>query len=167
MNNNPTQHRKKYIMRGDPQMMLHLNKILYNELTAINQYFLHARMYKDKGLNALNEKVYQGSIEEMQHADMLIERILFLEGVPNLQNLGQLMIGATVREMLECDAKLEQQGLADLKPALAYAEQIQDIGSRDLLEKIVQNEEEHLEWLDIQLRQIEEIGLNDYCQTQM
>jgi bacterioferritin len=154
-------------MRGDPQMLQHLNKILYNELTAINQYFLHARMYKDKGLRALNEKEYQESIEEMRHADLLIERILFLEGLPNLQDLGKLMIGENVKEMLECDLRLELHGVADLKPAIEYAEQIRDYVSRDLLEIILKNEEEHIDWLEVQLKLVEQLGLENYCLSQI
>lgn len=154
-------------MRGDPEMIKHLNKILYNELTAINQYFLHARMYKDKGLTKLNAKEYQESIEEMKHADMLIERILFLEGLPNLQDLGKLLIGENIKEMLECDLRLEHNGLADLRPAIQYAESIRDYVSRDLLKTILKNEEEHIDWLEIQLKLIAEMGVENYCQSQI
>jgi bacterioferritin len=154
-------------MRGDDQMIQHLNKILYNELTAINQYFLHARMYKDKGLNQLNKKEYEESIDEMKHADYLIERILFLEGLPNLQNLGKLMIGENVKEMLECDLQLEMRGLPDLKEAIIHAEKIHDYVSRDLLQKIIDNEEEHIDWLEIQLKLIEQVGIENYCQSQI
>ena len=154
-------------MRGDNQMLQHLNKILYNELTAINQYFLHARMFKDKGLNKLNKKEYEESIEEMRHADSLIERILFLEGLPNLQNLGKLMIGENVKEMLECDLQLELHALPDLKEAIIHAETIHDYVSRDLLLKIMSNEEEHVDWLEIQIKLIEQVGIENYCQSQI
>ena len=130
-------------MKGDPIIIQHLNKILGNELVAINQYFLHARMYKDWGLKHLADKEYHESIDEMKHADHLIERILFLEGLPNLQDLGKLKIGEDTQEMLECDLALEMEAIPDLKNAIAYAEDIHDYVSRDLFLEISDRSEEH------------------------
>ena len=132
-------------MKGDTKVIELLNKALTNELTAINQYFLHARMYKNWGFAKLNEKVYHESIDEMKHADQLIERILFLEGLPNLQNLDKLMIGENPREMLECDLKLELFAVPLLKTAVAYCESVQDYVSRELFEHILESEEEHID----------------------
>ncbi|WP_237065839.1 bacterioferritin [Microbulbifer guangxiensis] len=154
-------------MKGDPKVIEHLNKALGNELVAINQYFLHSRMFKDWGLKELADKEYHESIDEMKHADWLIERILFLEGIPNLQHLGKLYIGENTQEMLECDLKLETKAIPDLRDGIAYCESVRDYGSRELLEKILDSEEEHVDWLETQLSLIDKVGLQNYLQTQM
>lgn len=154
-------------MKSDPTVIKHLNKVLANELIAINQYFLHSRMYKDWGLNKLGDKEYEESIDEMKHADELIKRILFLEGLPNLQNLGKLLIGENTREMLECDLKLEMIAVPDLKEGIAYCESVNDYVSRDLLGKILDSEEEHVDWLETQLSLIQRIGLENYQQSML
>lgn len=154
-------------MKGDPKVIEFLNKALANELTAINQYFLHARMYKNWGFSKLNEKEYHESIDEMKHADQLIERILFLEGLPNLQNLGKLMIGENPEEMLRCDLKLELEAIPLLKEAIAYCESIKDYISSEVFEHILENEEEHVDWLETQFELIEKIGVQNYLQSQI
>ncbi|USD37108.1 MULTISPECIES: bacterioferritin [Ferrimonas] len=154
-------------MKADPKALAHLNKILFNELIAINQYFLHARMYKDWGLDRIAEKEYHESIDEMKHADKLIERILFLEGLPNLQSLGKLRIGEHTKEMLECDLALEMDAIPDLREGIAYCESIRDFVSRDLMQDILEEEEEHVDWLETQLDLIEKVGIQNYNQAQM
>ena len=152
-------------MRGDKTLISHLNRVLGNELVAINQYFLHAKMYKDWGLGELAEHEHHESIDEMKHADKLIERILFLQGLPNLQDLGKLMIGENVPEMLEADLKLEHIAHQDLKAGIQYAESIGDYVSRDLLAAILAAEEEHVDWLETQIGLIERLGLQNYLQS--
>lgn len=154
-------------MKGDPRVIEYLNKALKNELTAINQYFLHARMLQDWGLEVLGKKEYQESIEEMEHADELIKRVLFLEGLPNLQDLGKLRIGESVREVLECDLALEHQAIPDLRDAIEHCEQVRDYVSRELFSKILDNEEEHVDWLETQLALLDKVGEQNYMQSQM
>ncbi|MGY8814667.1 MAG: bacterioferritin [Gammaproteobacteria bacterium] len=154
-------------MKGDSKVIEHLNKVLKNELTAINQYFLHSRMLKDWGLMTLADKEFEESVDEMKHADQLIERILFLEGLPNLQELGKLMIGENTREILESDLKLERIAEPDLRDAIEYSEKVKDFVSRELFEEILQSEEEHIDFLETQLDLIEKVGLENYLQTKM
>lgn len=153
-------------MKGDPKVIEFLNKALKNELTAINQYFLHSRMLNDWGVTKLGKKEHDESIEEMHHADWLIERILFLEGLPNLQDLGKLMIGETVEEILECDLKVEQIAIPLLRDAIEYCESVRDYVSRDLFCKILDNEEEHVDFIETQFDLIKRIGIQNYIQLQ-
>jgi len=154
-------------MQGNPNIVRALNTVLKNELTAINQYFLHSRMFNNWGMHKLGEHTYKESIDEMKHADRLIERILFLEGLPNLQDLGKLLIGENVQEALECDLKLELQAHPDLLKAIAECESVGDYVSRELFTDILKSEEEHIDWLETQLDLIKRIGLENYCQSQM
>jgi bacterioferritin len=149
-------------MKGDAKVLEFLNKVLYNELAAINQYFLHYRMFKDWGYKELADHEYKESIEEMKHADHLIERILFLDGLPNLQHLGKLHIGQNVVEALEGDLALEMLATKDLREAIAYSEGIHDFVSRDLFRQILSEEEEHIDWLETQFSVIKDIGPERY-----
>lgn len=144
-----------------------LNHALRLELTAINQYFLHARMYKNWGLEKLNAKEYEESIDEMKHADMLIERILMLEGLPNLQDLGKLYIGQNVLEILQCDLRLEEEAIPVYRDAVEHCEKVRDYVSRDLFASILDNEEEHYDWLETQIELFEKVGEQNYLQSMM
>ncbi|HJO12412.1 MAG: bacterioferritin [Gammaproteobacteria bacterium] len=152
-------------MKADSSVIKHLNQALANEMIAINQYFLHSRMFEDWGLTKLAEKQFAESVDEMKHADLLIQRILFLEGLPNLQNLGKLFIGENTREMLECDLKLEMIACPDLREGIACCESVNDFISRDLLSNILDSEEDHIDWLETQLSLIDKVGLENYQQS--
>jgi bacterioferritin len=154
-------------MKGDAEVIRHLNKVLFNELTAINQYFLHSKMYRHWGYKELAEHEYKESIDEMKHADKLIERILFLEGLPNLQALGKLLVGEHPKEAIECDLKLELIAHPDLKDAITYCEPINEYVSRELFVEILESEEEHIDWLETQLGVINEIGIENYLLTKL
>ena len=154
-------------MKGDAKVIEFLNKVLYNELTAINQYFLHARMYRNWGYKELAEHEYKESIDEMKHADRLIERILFLDGLPNFQALGKLKIGENPRELLQCDLALELEALPVLKDGIAYCESVGDYTSRQLFADILDSEEEHIDWIETQLSLIERIGEPNYLAQQL
>src|ERR1700754_2128659 len=153
-------------LEGDPVTISFLNKVLKNELTSINQYFLHSRMLADWGLSHLAKKEYEESIDEMKHADGLIKRVLFLGGLPNLQDLGKLMIGENVKEVVSCDLSLELMSYPELKLAIAHCENVKDYGSRELFVHILESEEEHIDWLQTQLRLIEQMGLQNFVQLQ-
>jgi bacterioferritin len=152
---------------GDPGVVAYLNRQLTNELTAINQYFLHARIYRHWGLNALGKHEYDESIEEMKHADLLVERILMLDGLPNLQDLNKLLVGETTPEMLGCDLKLELGSQVTLKEAIAHCETVHDYVSRELLRKILDDTEEHIDWLETHIDLIGKVGLENFQQSMM
>ncbi len=154
-------------MKGDAKVIEHLNKALYNELTAINQYFLHAKMLKNWGLTELAEHEYKESIDEMKHADQLAERVLFLEGLPNFQALGKLRIGENPRELLECDLALELEALPDLKAGIVHCENVGDYVTRKLFTDILDSEEEHIDWIETQLDLIARLGEQNYLQTKV
>ena len=154
-------------MKGDAKVIQYLNKVLYNELTAINQYFLHAKMFKNWGIGALAKHEYKESIDEMKHADALSDRILFLEGLPNFQALGKLRIGENPTEILRCDLALEEEAVVVLREAVAHAESVSDYVSRDLFARILDSEEEHIDWLSTQLELIERIGEANYRAQQL
>ena len=154
-------------MKGEGKVIEYLNGVLRNELTAINQYFLHSRMLKDWGLKALADYEFQESVDEMKHADKLVERILFLEGLPNMQDIGKLRVGEHTREMLECDLALEMEAIPDLREAIAHCESCKDFVSRDLFDQILDSEEEHVDWLETQLDLIDRVGIENYQQSQM
>lgn len=153
-------------LTGDPDVIRALNGAIRNELTAINQYFLHSRMLSDWGVSELAKKEYEESIDEMKHADMLIKRVLFLGGLPNLQDLGKLRIGETVLEILTCDLELELEAVTPLRSAIAHSEKVGDYISRELFEDILESEEEHIDFLQTQLRLIEQMGIENYVQLQ-
>ncbi|MEM8616440.1 MAG: bacterioferritin [Pseudomonadota bacterium] len=153
-------------MKGDPKVIDFLNACLRNELTAINQYFLHSRMLMDWGVSVLGEYEYKESIEEMNHADWLIQRILFLGGLPNLQDLGKLRIGESVEDILKCDLELENVAIPVLRDAVEHADKVRDYVSRDLFKRILANEEEHVDYLETQFELISRIGIQNYTQLQ-
>jgi len=154
-------------MKSDPKVIEFLNRALRNELTAISQYFLHSKIFKDWGLKALGDYEFQESVDEMKHADALIERMLFLEGRPNMQDIGKLRIGEHTKEMLECDLELEMEAIPDLREAIEYCESCKDFVSRDLFDSILGSEEEHVDWLETQIDLIARVGIDNYQQSQI
>ncbi|MCB9639849.1 MAG: bacterioferritin [Myxococcales bacterium] len=152
-------------MKGDDKVIEYLNIALTNELTAINQYFLHSRILMDWGMTKLGKKAYEESIEEMQHADVLIKRILFLEGLPQMQELNKLRIGEDVKEIIECDLQLEHKAIPDLRDAVDYCEKVRDYVTRDIFKKILDDEESHVDWLETQLNLISKMGVENYIQS--
>jgi bacterioferritin len=154
-------------MKGEQKIIEHLNRVLKNELTAINQYFLHSRIFKDWGLTKLADHEHAESLDEMKHADQVIERTLFLEGLPNIQDIGKVMIGENVKEALECDLNLEMMAIPDLRAAVSDAEELKDFVSRDIFRSILDAEEEHVDWLETQLDLVEKIGVENYLQSQI
>jgi bacterioferritin len=154
-------------MKGDAKVVDYLNRVLKNELTAINQYFLHARMFRHWGLNKLDDYEYHESVDEMKHADKLINRILFLEGLPNLQQLNKLYVGEDTPDALKCDLRMEMEAIPLLREAIAHCESCDDYISRELLEDILDGEEEHVDWLETQIELIAKVGLQNYMQSQM
>ena len=154
-------------MQGDAKALQYLNDQLKNELTAINQYFLHARMYRHWGLEKLGEHEYEESIGEMKHADKLIQRIFMLDGLPNLQDLHKLLVGENTEEILSCDLKLEQGSQATCKEAIAYCESVRDFVSREIFVEILQDTEEHIDWLETQIELVGKVGLPNYLQSGM
>lgn len=153
-------------MKGDKKVLEYLNQVLKNELTAINQYFLHSRMLNDWGMTELGAKEYEESVDEMKHADQLVQRVLFLEGLPNLQDLDKLLIGENVQEILQNDLKLENDAMPVLREAISHCESVNDYVSRALFVDILEGEEEHVDWLETQLGLIEKMGLENYVQSQ-
>ena len=151
-------------MQGSERVIDYLNRVLLNELTAINQYFLHSRMLKNWGISGLAKHEYEESVDEMRHADKLIERILFLDGLPNLQDIGKLFVGESTKEILECDLRLEELAIPLVREAIAACEEDSDYVSRELLEEILEGEEDHVDWLETQLGLIERMGLENFIQ---
>lgn len=154
-------------MKAEKGVITHLNEVLTSELTSINQFFLHARMFKNWGLEKLNERAYKKSIKDMKQADQLIERILFLEGLPNLQKLNRLRIGEHCEEMLNCDMTFQLEQLEVLRTAITHCESVQDYVTRDLLEEILEYEEEYVDWIETQTYLIKNTGIENYLQSQM
>ena len=154
-------------MKGDKKVIKYLNQVLRNELTAVNQYMLHSRMLEDWGLHRLGKHVFHESVDEMEHADELIKRVLFLEGLPNLQELNRLRIGENVKEIMECDLELEMEATPLLREVIDYCEEVKDYVSRELVEKILESEEEHIDWLETQLGLIDKMGIENYLHAGM